>query len=257
MKCLTGPLANAARLAAALVDVELLAEVARIALCVHVVAQRRAAHLDGHLQNGLHRPREACHFLRLQAARLPLGPDARAKQRLARVDVPHAHHERAVHQQLLDRDFALARDAPEVVRVERIVQRLGRQMRQERVLVRALGGVVQAAESTRIVEAQRYAGVEQHVEVIVRDARRLGRKHAQAARHAEMQQQRSGVELEEDVLRAPPGLADELAFDGGGKGVSARASAGAVHEPRGPRSCGPPRADRLRDGLFRLREARA
>src|SRR3954464_5854732 len=76
-KVFNWPAANAARFATALVHVEFLAEIPGVAVHVDVVAQRSTADLDGHLQNGLHRAREACHFLRLQAARLPLGPNAR------------------------------------------------------------------------------------------------------------------------------------------------------------------------------------
>src|SRR5687768_15791032 len=60
--------ANAARLAAALVHVELLAEVSGVAVRADVVPQRRAAHANRHLQDGAYRTREARHFFTLQRA---------------------------------------------------------------------------------------------------------------------------------------------------------------------------------------------
>jgi hypothetical protein len=51
------------------------------------------------------------------------------------------------------------------------------------VRVWILGRVVQAAEAARIVEAQRDAGVEHEIDVIVRHARGAGRQYSDAARH--------------------------------------------------------------------------
>src|SRR4051812_35464545 len=74
---------NAAWLAAALVDIELLPKISRVAVGVHVVAQRGATHLDGHLQDRSNGARQTSRFFVFQAACLPLRPDARAKQRFA------------------------------------------------------------------------------------------------------------------------------------------------------------------------------
>ena len=62
---------------------------------------------------------------------------------------------------------------------------------------------MKTAEAARIVEPQCAAGVEHEVEMIMREARRVRRQHAQAARHTKVQQQRSGLELEQQVLGSP------------------------------------------------------
>src|SRR5580704_5246867 len=80
--------AIAAGLIGALIDEELLAEVSGIALRIHIVAQRRAAHTDGlfqHFANGGDQPRG---FIALEAAALPTRPDAGLEQHFTGVDVP-------------------------------------------------------------------------------------------------------------------------------------------------------------------------
>ena len=72
-------------------------------------------------------------------------------------------------------------------------QRMGARLRREH----------EAAEAARIVEPQRAAVGEQHVDVIVQAALEGGRQIAQAARHAEMHEQRAGVRAEQQVLAAP------------------------------------------------------
>jgi hypothetical protein len=71
------------------------------------------------------------------------------------------------------------------------------------VLLGILGGVVQAAEAARVVEAQAQARFEQQVELIVLQARGLPGSSAQAARHAQVQDQRAALEPQQQVLGAP------------------------------------------------------
>ena len=47
--------------------------------------------------------------------------------------------------------------------------------------------------------------------MVVRFQRRRGIEHAQAAGHAEMQDQAAGVEIDDEVLGAPADIADALA----------------------------------------------
>jgi hypothetical protein len=47
----------------------------------------------------------------------------------------------------------------------------------------------QAPETARVAQAQRVAVVEHHVHMIVRARRGVGRDDAQAARHAQMQEE--------------------------------------------------------------------
>ena len=93
--------------------------------------------------------------------------DARAEQRLARVDVADADDDAAVHQVLLDRDAPVAARAPEVVGVELVAERLGAEILEQRMRARRRRQH-EAAEAARIVEAQRAAVGEVHVDVIVR-----------------------------------------------------------------------------------------
>ena len=81
-------------------------------------------------------------------------------------------------------------------------------MFEQRVLARIVGGVQEAAEAARVVEAQRQPGIEQQVEVIVLQARRGARHGAQVARHPQVQQQRSALEPEQQVLGAAADLLD-------------------------------------------------
>src|SRR5215831_4430050 len=79
--------------AGALVDVQALAEIARRAVGPQVIAQRGAARADRPAQHGAHRAREPRGLgARQRAGRAPRA-DARAKQRLARVDVADADHQ--------------------------------------------------------------------------------------------------------------------------------------------------------------------
>ena len=211
MNCLTGCAADPARLAVALVNVELLAEVAGIAVGADVVAQRGAADLHGHGQRRLDGARQLRAFHARQRTRLATRANARAEQRFARVDVADADHEPCIHDQLLDGDAAASRDLPEVCRIELVFERLGREAAQQRVRRGIVGREQQAAEAARIVEAQRVSGIEFDVDVIVRNARRRDRQHAQAARHPEMQDQRAGIGLEQQVFRAASCAPDRAA----------------------------------------------
>src|SRR5678810_1269612 len=85
--------ADTAGLAVALVDVELLAEVARVAIGTDVIAQRRAADLHRHGQCGFDGARELRAFRARQRPGLAARTNARAEQRFARVDVADADHE--------------------------------------------------------------------------------------------------------------------------------------------------------------------
>ncbi len=116
----------------------------------------------------------------------------------------------AVHQQLFDRDAPSAGDAPQVVRVERGRERLGREVGEQRMLVRVSGGVQEAAEAARVVETQRFARIEHQVEMVMRAARLPARHHAYVARHSQVQQQRTGLKPQQQVLGASSGAQDAL-----------------------------------------------
>jgi hypothetical protein len=199
-----------------LIDKELLAEVARIAVGTDIVAQRGAAHLHRHRQRCLDGARQPRAFLPGQRARLSPRTDARAEQGFAGVDVAHAHDQPRIHDQLLDGHLAPARDLPQVFAVEFVFEWFGRQAFQQRMRRRILREQ-QAAEAPRIVEAQRLSGVELDVHVIVRDARRRGRQHPQTARHAEVQDHRARVRLQQQVLGPAASAANRAANERGAR----------------------------------------
>src|SRR5271155_4205199 len=71
------------------------------------------------------------------------------------------------------------------------------------MLLRIADGEMQAAKAARIVEAQQPAAIQHQVPMIVSLQWRARLHQPQAARHAEMQYQRAGVEGDENVLGAP------------------------------------------------------
>jgi hypothetical protein len=64
------------------------------------------------------------------------------------------------------------------------------------------GGPEHGAEAARIAQPQD-AVAQRKVEVIVLARRRFRRQHAQAARHAQMQDQVPGAAIDDEVLAAP------------------------------------------------------
>ncbi len=76
-------------------------------------------------------------------------------------------------------------------------------------------GPMQAAEAPWIVKSQNPAALHSHVPVIMSARRRIGFDQAQAARHAEMQDQGAGVESDQNVFRASVDAAHGAAANGG------------------------------------------
>jgi hypothetical protein len=69
----------------------------------------------------------------------------------------------------------------QILRVEIVVERFWSEVLEKRMLGDVVGGQEQAAETPRIVEAQRAPGVELDVDVVMCDARCLDGQHSQAA----------------------------------------------------------------------------
>src|SRR5262245_31082088 len=108
--------ANPARLACTLIYEALLPEVAGLAVSANIVPKRSAARLDRERQHGSNGTYEFAGFLARQTLRLPARFDASPEQRLARVNVPNAHDQRTVHDELFDGDAATARHLVQIVR---------------------------------------------------------------------------------------------------------------------------------------------
>src|SRR5467141_2202674 len=140
--------------------------------------------------------------------------DARPEQALVRIDVSDPDHDPGVHQQQLDAGAAAARGLVEELRREPIAERLHTELREQRVAGGVAGFPQHHAEAARIAQAQRGGAENQvHVIVIARKGSRVDR--AQASRHAQVHDERTGVALEQQILSAPlqalHPLADEYA----------------------------------------------
>ena len=59
-------------------------------------------------------------------------------------------------------------------------------------------GEMQRPESSRVIESQRAPRIEQQIEVVVFESRRIGWQYAKTARHPEMQdERRSAIEIDQ------------------------------------------------------------
>jgi len=81
----------------------------------------------------------------------------------------------------------------------------------QRVRERIAGGPLQAPEAARVVESQTASRVEPHLVVIVRLPGRVGRHNPQASRHAEVSDQCSALEIDQQVLSPAAHIAHVLA----------------------------------------------
>src|ERR1700680_2052454 len=158
--------ADTAGPASAFINIKSLAKISGIAVGADVVAQRGAAGANGRIQRRAHRASQASAIGTRQATRSAPGTDAGAEQGFAGVDVADSGDQPPVHQHLLDGGATAARDAMQILGIEFGFQRLGRQRAQQFVLLRILGGVVQTAEATRVVEPQALARLDQQIELV-------------------------------------------------------------------------------------------
>src|SRR5262245_192872 len=92
--------------------------------------------------------------------------DSRLEQALVRVDIPDAYDHARVHQQLLDSDFAAARNAVEELGRKLIAERLHAQPREQRMPRRVAAGPNDDAETPRVAQTQGRTAEDQ-VQVIV------------------------------------------------------------------------------------------
>lgn len=133
--------------------------------------------------------------------------DAGVEQAFGRVDVADADDQVTVHQQGLDRCFAPAGQCIQPLAVEGRIQRFDAQHGEQRVTLDLRPLVPEHAPEAAGV-AQTQDGVrEQQVEMVVLSCRRTGRDQAQAARHAEVEDQPAAPlaagKIEQQVLAAP------------------------------------------------------
>ena len=185
------------------VDFEVVDEVAGLAFAADEIAEGGAAFPHGIRQYGLDGGDEFAAVGAAEAAGGAAGADAGEEQRFVGVDVAHAHHDAAIHNERFHGGFAAAGAAVEVSGGEIFLQGFGAEAAEEGVL----GGVVQrpqhAAEAAGVVVAEGFAVGEADVQVVVPRRGIAGAADADGAGHAEMPDQGAGCGAEQEVFAAP------------------------------------------------------
>ena len=215
--------------ARAVVDPEIVLEIAEFSIGAAMVAQRGAAGADRIVEHGTDRVGERMR-VRVRSALSDrdgrgdaLGREMRAVQRLAHIDVAEARHHALVRQRRLERGLLASASLRQHRAVERITERLGAEQLDHRVAGKLVAhDQLHVAEAARIVEGDDRAirHVEHHMIVRGELAARVMEfagallvtavQNAERARHAEMHQQHlAGRQIRQQILRAPV-----QAFDG-------------------------------------------
>jgi hypothetical protein len=112
----------------------------------------------------------------------------------------HSDHHVSVHQERFDRDASTLCARTQVGAVERRVERFRAEFAQQRMEERVAPGPQQRPKATRVAQTQAGAVIQHEIEVVVETGWRVGRDHAQAARHAEVEQRRAGRRAQQQVL---------------------------------------------------------
>jgi hypothetical protein len=129
---------------------------------------------------------------------------------LAGVNISDSGNEPRVHQQLLDRYPTITRQAEQRLAVERLGERLDAEPGQQWMHAGVARPPDHGAEAARVAHSQDLFPDTQ-VEMIVRTGRLGGRYHAQAARHAQMHDERAAIAFDDQVLATPTDVAHPLA----------------------------------------------
>ncbi len=195
-----------AGLAFAPVYFQLPGEVAGVAVRLTEILQGGAALVDGAAQDFLHRLGEPIVPFPRNAATGPGGMDARLEKGFVGVDVAHAHHHVAVHEEGLHGDAPAARKPIEMLPVKIAGQRFGAEGAQQRMLQGILLRPEHSTETAWIAQPQAPVAEDQ-VDVVVLAGRRVWGQDAQAARHAQVQDEGAVGETQQQVLGAPLHLA--------------------------------------------------
>src|SRR5712692_4692074 len=169
--------AHAAGLAASAIGVVILLEITGFAIGADKVAQRAAAGVDGRAECLPYCPHQTIAAFTRNFARRRCRMDASAEQRLAGVDVAHAHHGMAVHEYRLYCGAAAAGAGVQPASIELGTERFRREIGEQGVGKRILRLPQYRAEAARIGEPGAHSGVEHQVEVIVLPGRRCAWQH--------------------------------------------------------------------------------
>src|SRR5262249_6449602 len=145
--------------AGAVVDAEIVLEVAELAVGAAMIAQRGAAGGDRireHGLDGIDQPLRALvrrRSLARDRGRAPLGREPRAVERLADVNVAEPGHHLLVRQRGLERGLLALARAREYGGIEFVAERLGAERAQQRLALElGAGDELHHAEATRVVE---------------------------------------------------------------------------------------------------------
>lgn len=215
----TAAVAAGAWLTLAVVDRELVLEIAELAIGLNIVTQGRPTGDDRLAEN------------RADAGDEPLYPpvadrpgeaswrDRRAEQRLAYVNIAEPGDDALVEQRRFDRGHLAGERRREVGGIEFRLERLRAQPRQQRVRrLSATLHIVEQAKPARIVKADDGSVVEGEHDVVMLGVGQGSAACGNPAGHPEVKKQQSiRIEFDQDVLSAPAEPTDLRAFEAGGE----------------------------------------
>lgn len=158
------------------------------------------------------------------------GMDAGPKQALGSVDVADADQQVPIHDGQLDRRTPPGQQPGQPPAVERGIQRLAAEPGQQGVRLGRRRQPQNRTETPRIAQAQGVLAQHQ-IEMVMPLGRQVGGHHPQAARHAEMQHQRAGLAIDEDVLRPPPYAGDPASDQHAGQPLGHRIAQARLAHP--------------------------
>src|SRR5690606_25805107 len=183
------------------IDQKLLFEVARFSIAADKVPQGGSPLVNRTPQHELNIPHQVLAIFTGQGAGFTGRLDPRHKQRFICINIAHAHHDPAVHDELLDRLSTLAGALVEIFSGELITQRFRAQMGQKGVGQSVSLKPQQAAKASRITVPQDDLAKHQ-IEMIMQTWRLARADDAQTARHAQMNQRVAVGKLQQQVF--PP-----------------------------------------------------
>ena len=200
----------------AVVDLELLFEVAWLAILPEEVAQGCAALFDGFVEYSFDFCSEPDKPLLGNVASFACWPYTTVEEGLAGVDITNPDHDFVVHNVLLDGCFSVLASGCQIIGIEIIFQRLRAQVTQEWVRIYGAIRVIMpehGAKTSWIVKPHFHASIDAQNEMIVFLEVQFMGADAQAARHAKMENQGSNITSDQKVFGTPLHALNRVAGD--------------------------------------------
>jgi len=147
--------------------------------------------------------------------------DAGEEQCLAGIDVTYPHDNPAIHDQVLDGDFPLARDPIEILSVKILREGLGTEGCKEGVGFRGTINQHHETESARVMKAQNPVA-KTDLEMVMLAKRLLPGSDTQTAGHPQMHHERLRADIQQQILAAAGDRAHDLAAKPAGQIVGNR-----------------------------------